>query len=120
MIGKLTTHVLDTSKGKPAGQMVIELWKYNQTDENFIKIKECRTNVDGRVDKPLLEGEEFEVGIYELVFRVADYYKGEGKKVDEYPFLHIVPIRFGIGNRKEHYHVPLLIAPGGYSTYRGS
>lgn len=116
--GKLTTHVLDISTGKPGKGILVELWDYKEPTKPR-KLVEARTNDDGRLNKPLLEGESFKTGSYQLVFSVGEYYENEGIEQDELPFLDSVPIRFNIVS-KEHYHVPLLIAPGGYSTYRGS
>ncbi|MBU9713910.1 hydroxyisourate hydrolase [Evansella tamaricis] len=118
--GRLTTHVLDTSIGRPAENMVIELWKYRSISQTHVKVLECETNKDGRVDHPLLDGEKMKIGQYELLFHVADYFESRGVLQDELPFLNVVPVRFTISDRSAHYHVPLLIAPGGYSTYRGS
>ncbi|WP_416148668.1 hydroxyisourate hydrolase [Salipaludibacillus sp. HK11] len=120
MTGKLTTHVLDTSIGKPAIGLLVELWKYHSPTEEFVKICEEKTNGQGRLNQPLLEGEALESGRYELLFHVAAYFDEMGIIQDNPPFLNVVPISFGIANKLEHYHVPLLIAPGGYSTYRGS
>lgn len=112
--GRLTTHVLDTASGRPAAQLEIELYALN--DDERVLIKTEQTNSDGRCDAPLLEGADFHVGEYELVFKVADYFK----RSEQVPFLSTIPIRFGISNANEHYHVPLLVSPFSYSTYRGS
>ncbi|MGJ9383447.1 hydroxyisourate hydrolase [Salipaludibacillus sp. CF4.18] len=120
MTGKLTTHVLDTSIGKPAGNLLIELWKYSSLTETYIKVIEKQTNADGRVDGALLDEETMEIGNYELLFHVGNYFKKMGVAQENPPFLNVVPVSFGISDREIHYHVPLLIAPGGYSTYRGS
>ncbi|MCH6266847.1 MULTISPECIES: hydroxyisourate hydrolase [Neobacillus] len=117
MSGKLTTHVLDISKGLPAKNLKIELWRLGP-ERSLIKI--VSTNSDGRVDAPLLAEGQVESGEYELVFYVADYFREQSVGVGETPFLDKVPIRFGIADTNSHYHVPLLVAPGGYSTYRGS
>lgn len=105
----LTTHVLDLAQGRPAVQMKIELWL---TDQSKL-LKTVATNQDGRTDVPLLSGSEFVAGTYELVFFVGDYF-GERK------FLDRVPVRFVISDATAKYHVPLLVSPWGYSTYRGS
>lgn len=105
----LTTHVLDTARGCPAAGMTIELWS---TDKST-KLKTVRTNDDGRVDAPLLADREMIAGTYELVFFVGDYFK-------EKRFLDRVPIRFIISDAAAKYHVPLLVSPWSYSTYRGS
>ena len=114
---KLTTHVLDTANGIPGKGIKIDLFKL---ESKRIHIKTVTTNDDGRVDSPLLENEEFTHGIWELVFHVADYFqtKSTHKKTPPH-FLAEIPLRFGI-NSDEHYHVPLLVSPWSYSTYRGS
>lgn len=116
---KLTTHVLDTANGVPGEGIKIDL--YNVTNERVL-IKTVITNNDGRVDAPLLEGDAFEQGTWELVFHVADYFQNriEAHTGDKEPhFLDQIPLRFGI-NSDSHYHVPLLVSPWSYSTYRGS
>jgi hydroxyisourate hydrolase len=118
MSGKLTTHVLDISTGKPAKDVVIELWKVKEVNQ-LEKIVESKTNIDGRVDHPLLKENEMKKGTYQLQFHVGNYYLTSDQKQDT-SFFDIVPIQFVISEEGEHYHVPLLIAPGGYSTYRGS
>jgi len=105
----LTTHVLDTMRGRPAAGITIELWSVDQSK----MLKSVRTNADGRTDSPLLSGEEMSAGTYELVFFVGDYF-GERK------FLDRVPVRFVIADATSKYHVPLLVSPWSYSTYRGS
>jgi 5-hydroxyisourate hydrolase len=115
MAGRLTTHVLDTSAGRPAADMRIILRRL--TDD--MVLADCRTNADGRVDKPLLDGVAFAEGVYELTFFAADYFRSRGVALPKTAFLDQVPIRFGIGE-PAHYHVPLLVSPYGYSTYRGS
>ena len=112
-MGRLTTHVLDTSLGKPAAGLKIEVWR-----ESLIKT--IHTNHDGRADQPLLEGENLSPGQYELRFFAGDYLRGLGLGLAEPLFLDVIPIRFGISNAGQHYHVPLLLSPFGYSTYRGS
>lgn len=118
MEGKLTTHVLDLSKGMPAHNVKIELWAVGDNEERTL-IRKTITNRDGRVDSPLLLGDEMSPGEYELIFYVGEYLS-QGLNNTKVPFLNKVPIRFGIVSKEEHYHVPLLVAPGGYSTYRGS
>jgi 5-hydroxyisourate hydrolase len=117
IMGRLTTHVLDTARGVPAGGLLIELWS---TDPVPIRLETVRTNADGRTDKPLLEGEGLKAGRYELHFHVGDYHRKAGTAISDPPFLEIVPVRFGIADGSAHYHVPLLLSPYGYSTYRGS
>ncbi len=117
MSGRLTTHVLDISSGKPANDVYMELWAFNESGQ-LIKRLESKTNQDGRVDQPLLQGETMRGGVYQLQFHIGDYFNKKEQK--GMGFLNIVPIQFTILNDLEHYHVPLLIAPGGYSTYRGS
>lgn len=117
MSGLLTTHVLDTANGKPAAGISVEL--YAIEGEGCRLVKTTRTNADGRTDEPLLSREEFAVGLYEIIFDVAEYFAGETNLPDP-PFLGRVPIRFGIADPESHYHVPLLASPWSYSTYRGS
>lgn len=115
--GRLTTHVLDTAAGRPAAGVRIELWRL---DAEPRRLKSVATNADGRCDAPLLAGDELLAGRYELRFHVADYFRGAGVALADSPFLDVVPIAFGIADAGAHYHVPLLIAPYAYSTYRGS
>ena len=115
--GRLTTHVLDTASGRPAAGLRITLYRIN--GEERAKIKDVVTNHDGRCDAPVLEGEAFETGIYELVFHAGDYLRSSGAVLPDPLFLDQIPIRFGMAEAA-HYHVPLLISPYGYSTYRGS
>ena len=119
-MGRLTTHVLDTSSGQPAGGLKVELFVVSDTGPVATPIVSANTNADGRVDGPLLEGGSFSNGTYELRFHVAEYFRSQGVTLPDPPFLDIVPIRFGISDTSAHYHVPLLISPYGYSTYRGS
>jgi 5-hydroxyisourate hydrolase len=115
----LTTHVLDTALGKPAEGLRIDLFKIDGEVRKHLKTVE--TNADGRVDGgPILIGEDFQIGSYELLFYAGDYLRATGAKLTEPAFLDLVPIRFGIADTAGHYHVPLLISPYGYSTYRGS
>ena len=119
MTGKLTTHVLDVSIGKPASGVLVELVRVGPTKEKEA-IQSYYTNEDGRLNQPLLEGNNMKKGIYELHFYVGDYYRSRGAAAEDPSFLDCVPVRFGISEPASHYHVPLLISPGGYSTYRGS
>lgn len=117
MPGFLTTHVLDTARGCPAQGLTIAL--YRVTDEGRIKIAEAVTNADGRTDGPILPEGDFSAGTYELVFFAGDYLRATGQGGAEPLFLDEVPVRFGMAE-EDHYHVPLLLSPYGYSTYRGS
>jgi 5-hydroxyisourate hydrolase len=116
-MARLSTHVLDTSKGKPAAGLKIELYKIGSSPEY---LKTVVTNQDGRTDEPLLSGETIAVGIYELIFHAGDYLRASGISLPEPAFLDDIIIRFGIAEASGHYHVPLLLSPFGYSTYRGS
>jgi len=113
---KLTTHCLDTFSGKPAKGIKVDIYTVSGEKE---KINSTILNNNGRSDKPLLEGSNFKEGEYELVFFVGDYFKNI-PNLPKIPFLNEVIIRFGVSNPKEHYHVPLLVSPWSYSTYRGS
>ncbi len=115
-MGRLTTHVLDTAAGAPAAGLTIELFRM---DAGETRVKVARTNSDGRVDTPLLEGDALTAGVYELRFHAGDYLRAR-HELPTPSFLDVVPIRFGIAAPDEHYHVPLLLSPYGYSTYRGS
>jgi 5-hydroxyisourate hydrolase len=115
----LTTHVLDTASGKPAEGLVIDLYRID--GERREKLKTVTTNSDGRVDGgPILAGDAFRAGTYELLFHAGDYLRLHGVALPDPAFLDIIPIRFGIADVSGHYHVPLLLSPYGYSTYRGS
>ena len=116
--GRLTTHVLDTARGCPAAGLVIELLHVQGLDHHLLKT--VRTNADGRVDEPLLTGMDIARGIYELRFHAGDYLRSSGTVLPDPAFLDVIPIRFGIADTGAHYHVPLLISPYSYSTYRGS
>lgn len=116
--GRLTTHVLDTALGQPAAGMKIMLYKIS--GQSHRKIAETVTNADGRSDAPMLAGKAFEAGRYELVFCAGDYLRATGQGAGEVLFLDEIPIRFGISDAGQHYHVPLLLSPFAYSTYRGS
>jgi 5-hydroxyisourate hydrolase len=116
--GRLTTHVLDTASGRPAQGLAIELYRVDDGERRHLK--SVTTNADGRVDQPLLASDELRQGVYELVFRAGDYLRVQGTDLPEPPFLDVIPLRFGIAEPGAHYHVPLLLSPYGYSTYRGS
>ncbi|HRK42351.1 MAG TPA: hydroxyisourate hydrolase [Gemmobacter sp.] len=116
--GRLTTHVLDTARGKPAAGVKITL--YRISGQSHRKIAETVTNADGRTDAPMLAGEALQEGSYELVFSAGDYLRASGQATGAVVFLDEIPIRFGVPDAGQHYHVPLLISPFAYSTYRGS
>jgi 5-hydroxyisourate hydrolase len=115
MAGRLTTHVLDTGTGKPAAGLKVALRRL----PNGTILTERRTNTDGRVDVPLLEGKAFLAGSYELLFKAGDYFRAAGVALPNPPFLDVILIRFGLADA-EHFQVPLLVSPYGYSSYRGS
>ena len=117
-MGRLTTHVLDTTHGLPGAEIKVELYKVKE--DSTEKLATVLTNSDGRTDAPILAGNEFRPGKYQLVFYVADYYKSKGVELDGVPFLDDVVIRFGLDDPDAHYHVPLLVSPYSFSTYRGS
>lgn len=117
-MGRLTTHVLDTARGRPAEGMQIEFARWDGTAWQVLK--RVRTNADGRTDEPLLAGDAVQAGEYCLTFGVADYFRARGEALDDPPFLDRVPIRFGLADTRAHYHVPLLVSPWTYATYRGS
>ena len=114
---KLTTHVLDVYSGKPGKGIKVDLYYINNNKRE--KLNSVILNNDGRADNPLIEGSDFKEGQYELIFFVGDYFK-KITEVPKIPFLDDVIVKFGISNAKEHYHVPLLVSPWSYSTYRGS
>ncbi|MBL4757968.1 MAG: hydroxyisourate hydrolase [Rhizobiales bacterium] len=118
----ITTHILDVSGGIPAAGVRVEL--YRQSGEAWKLVRELVTNVDGRTDEPILKPEETAIAVYELRFHIGDYFADEDnaddKVGDDVPFLDIVPVRFSISELTRHYHVPLLVAPWSYTTYRGS
>jgi 5-hydroxyisourate hydrolase len=118
--GRLTTHVLDTTAGRPGAGILVELFRVDAWGERGERLASMTTNDDGRVDRPLLEGVAMVPGVYELMFHVGDYLRGGGAAATEPAFLDRVPLRFGIARADQHYHVPLLISPYAYSTYRGS
>ena len=122
MSGKLSTHVLDTACGKPAAGVVITLWR--QEGEAWVSVTSATTNADGRTDAPLLTGAAVLTGVYELRFQVGAYFAAQDPKPASAaggpPFLDEVPVRFGLADATANYHVPLLVTPWSYGTYRGS
>lgn len=117
-MGALTTHVLDTSRGVPAHGVTIALHRIAGDDRQ--ELIQAVTNADGRVDTPLLSGEALAEGTYELIFAMGAYFRERSDPVTDPPFLDDVVVRFTIGDRDAHYHVPLLATPWSYTTYRGS
>ena len=115
---KLTTHVLDTAHGVPGAGIAIALYRIDRGMR--VALKRAVTNADGRVDAPLLEGSTMTAGSYELDFAVGDYFAARGVQVASPPFFDVITLRFGIADPAAHYHVPLLVSPYSYSTYRGS
>ncbi|MEN9773231.1 MAG: hydroxyisourate hydrolase [Pseudomonadota bacterium] len=117
-MSRLTTHVLDTAHGCPAGGMALALFRI--VGDRREPIVATRTNADGRCDRPLLSGDTMVAGVYELVFQVAEYFAARGTPQADPPFIGEAVIRFGLAHPDQHYHVPLLVSPWSYSTYRGS
>jgi 5-hydroxyisourate hydrolase len=117
-MGRLSTHVLDASRGEPARGMVVDLHLLRNGERSHLKT--VATNPDGRTNEPLLSGDALAAGVYELTFHAGDYFRGLGAQLPDPPFLDQVVIRFGVTDAAANYHVPLLIAPYSYSTYRGS
>ncbi|MFO1166787.1 MAG: hydroxyisourate hydrolase [Rhodoblastus sp.] len=118
-MGRLSTHVLDIQAGRPAANVALELVRIGK-DGHATPVKTTTTNADGRTDAPLLSGDEMQTGVYEIRFHAGDYFREAGQKLPEPAFVDVVPIRFGIANTEGHYHVPLLVSPWAFSTYRGS
>jgi 5-hydroxyisourate hydrolase len=118
-MGRLTTHVLDTASGRAATGVRVELWSISGPEGRRL-LKTTITNADGRTDAPLLDGDAFVVGQYELVFHIGAYFTESGANTADPPFLDAVPLRIGIADSNSHYHVPLLASPWSYTTYRGS
>lgn len=116
-MGKLTTHVLDTANGVPGTGMKVTLYRI---DSSRLEIASITTNQDGRSDRPLLEAEAFTPGVYELEFAAGEYFQSRGDRLPQPSFVGDVVLRFGISDSSQHYHVPLLVSPWSYSTYRGS
>jgi 5-hydroxyisourate hydrolase len=115
----LTTHVLDVTRGGPAERVRVELYEFAAGGERAL-IVDVATNADGRTDRPLISAGEARAGRFELVFHAGDYFRRQGVKTADPPFLDLVPIRFAIADPAAHYHVPLIVSPWSYSTYRGS
>ncbi len=115
--GRLTTHVLDTARGMPAAGVRIELHARGARDE---LLAHAVTNADGRCDAPLLQGDAFRAGEYELMFFAGDYFAAQGFDLPQPRFLDKIGLRFGVADAQRHYHVPLLVTPWSFSTYRGS
>ncbi|MDX3896070.1 hydroxyisourate hydrolase [Pusillimonas sp.] len=117
-MGKLSTHVLDTMHGTPANGVAVELYAIQGTSRK--RLVQTVTNADGRCDAPLLQGDSLQIGRYELVFHVGEYFAGKGAALSDPPFLDQVIINFGVADPQQNYHVPLVVTPWSYSTYRGS
>jgi 2-oxo-4-hydroxy-4-carboxy-5-ureidoimidazoline decarboxylase len=117
--GRLSTHVLDNHAGRPARSLSLALRELSDHDEPRLILR-TQTNADGRTDAPLISGRPVPIGQYELLFSVAGYFAGQGVALSEPPFLDVVPIRFSVAEPEGHYHVPLLVTPWSYATYRGS
>jgi hydroxyisourate hydrolase len=115
----VTTHILDVTIGRPAQGVRVELYELGSGSERKLVVDGV-SNADGRTDKPLIAADQAHAGRFELIFHVGDYFRGRRADLADPPFLDIVPIRFGVADRGAHYHVPLLVSPWSYSTYRGS
>ncbi len=118
-MGHLSTHVLDTAHGCPAAGMAVTLQRID-ANGGVLQLRHLALNHDGRADGPLLNAQEMAAGRYRLVFEVADYFRARGVALPEPPFIDVVQLDFGIADAQGHYHVPLLVSPWSYSTYRGS
>jgi 5-hydroxyisourate hydrolase len=121
MVGRLTTHVLDSARGLAAANVAIELFRLHGdgADERRERLARVVTNAEGRTDRPILQGVDLRIGRYELVFFVGDYFRRTMTDLPDPPFLDRVPIRFGVAEPTAHYHVPLLASPWSFTTYRG-
>ncbi|CAD5374373.1 5-hydroxyisourate hydrolase [Rubrivivax sp. A210] len=117
-MGHLSTHVLDTAHGCPAAGMRVKLQR--RDGDELTTLRDLALNDDGRADGPLLAAHEMAVGRYRLVFEVAPYFRARGVALPEPPFIDVVQLDFGIADAAGHYHVPLLVSPWAYSSYRGS
>lgn len=120
MAGRLSTHVLDNTHGCPAANVAIELWHVDLASGEKTKLKTTHTNPDGRTDAPLLVDDELQVGTYELIFAIGDYFAQRIENLPNPPFLNHIVIQFGVADPTAHYHVPLQVSPWAYATYRGS
>jgi 5-hydroxyisourate hydrolase len=117
-MGQLTTHVLDTAQGIPAAGVPVMVHRVSGSER--VTVAQAVTNAQGRIDTPLLTGEAFTAGTYELAFEVEAYFRHQPVVLASPPYLDIVTLRFTVADAREHYHVPLLVSPWSYSTYRGS
>lgn len=117
-MGKVTTHILDTERGRPAAGVRVEAFRLDGS--SLVSVGEAVTNADGRAPQPLIEGDAFMPGFYELHFHCGPYLAASGRTRGVINFLDTIVIRFGVPDASEHYHVPLLLQAGGYATYRGS
>jgi 2-oxo-4-hydroxy-4-carboxy-5-ureidoimidazoline decarboxylase len=117
--GRLSTHVLDTHSGKPAAGIEVELVELSNLGESRV-VTRMMTNADGRTDQPLVHGRPVPIGSYELVFGVGNYFAGRQVPMSDPPFLDRIPLRFSVSEPEGHLHVPLLVTPWSYATYRGS
>ncbi len=115
----LTTHVLDVTRGGPAAGVRVELYEFDAGGGRRA-VTETTTNADGRTDQPLIGAGQARVGRFELLFHAGDYFRAQGARLAQPPFLDVVPIRFAVADPSAHYHVPLILSPWSYSTYRGS
>ena len=114
----VTTHILDVGIGRPAQGVRVELYDLDGSGRTLLA--DVTTNADGRTDKPLISADAARAGRFELIFHVGDYFRSRRAQLADPPFLDVVPIRFGVADPQAHYHVPLLVSPWSYSTYRGS
>ena len=115
----VTTHVLDVTSGRPAQGVRLELYALGEGSERRL-IADVATNADGRTDKPILSADQARAGRFELLFHAGDYFRRQRAELADPPFLDVIPIRFGLADPQAHYHVPLIVSPWTYSTYRGS
>jgi hydroxyisourate hydrolase len=115
----VTTHVLDVTSGWPAEGVRVELYEFADGPERKL-VADVATNADGRTDKPLMSADQARAGRFELIFHAGDYFRRRRSELADPPFLDVIPIRFGLANPQAHYHVPLIVSPWSYSTYRGS